>query len=57
MKDKDRIDKIGKALEPELKELSHKIHDNPELGLEEYKACAWQVELIKKHGFEVEENY
>ena len=57
MKDKDRIDKIVKALEPELKELSHKIHDNPELGLEEYKACAWQVELIKKHGFEVEENY
>ena len=47
MKDKDRIDKIVKALEPELKELSHKIHDNPELGLEEYKACAWQVELIK----------
>lgn len=57
MKDKDRIDKIVKALEPELKELSHKIHDNPELGLEEHKACAWQVELIKKHGFEVEENY
>lgn len=57
MKDKDRIDKIVKALEPELKELSHKIHDNPELGLEEYKACAWQVELIKKHGFEIEENY
>lgn len=57
MKEKDRIDKIVKALEPELKELSHKIHDNPEIGMEEFKACAWQVELIKKHGFEVEENF
>lgn len=55
MKYKDRIDKIVDALAPELKELALKIHDNPELGLEEYKACAWQVELIKKYGFTVEE--
>ena len=57
MKDKDRIDKTVKTLTPELKELSRKIHDNPEVGLEEFKALMWQTELIKKHGFDVEENY
>ena len=57
MKEKERIEQIVQRLAPELKELSHKVHDNPEIGMEEYKACAWQVELIRKHGFEVEENY
>ncbi|MBE6031452.1 MAG: M20 family metallopeptidase [Clostridiales bacterium] len=54
MKYKDRIDKIVADLSPELKKLAKDIHDNPELGLEEFKACAWQVELIKKYGFDVE---
>ena len=53
MKYKDRIDKIVADLSPELKKLAKDIHDNPELGLEEFKACAWQVELIKKYGFDV----
>lgn len=39
---------------PELEKLAKNIHDNPELGLEEFKACAWQVELLRKYGFEVE---
>lgn len=43
-----------KAIKEELFELSQKIHANPELGFKEVKACAWQIELLKKWGFEVE---
>lgn len=41
------------ALAAELLELSHKIHANPEIGLEEKKASAWCAELLRAHGFEV----
>lgn len=37
-----RIDEIVKSLEPELKELALKIHANPELGNQEFKACRRQ---------------
>ena len=47
-----RIDEIVKSLEPELKELALKIHANPELGNQEFKACRWQMELLEKYGFE-----
>ena len=52
----ERVDTAVAALEPELIEMSHFIHDNPEIGMEEYKACAYQVELLKKHGFTVKTN-
>jgi amidohydrolase len=42
------------SLAPALIELSHKIHANPELGLQEEKAAAWCVELLRTHGFSVE---
>ncbi|MCR4724018.1 MAG: M20 family metallopeptidase [Clostridia bacterium] len=57
MKDKQRIDEIAAALAPELKELAHYIHDNPELSMQEYKACKKQVALFRKHGWDVEEYY
>lgn len=41
----------------ELKKLSLFIHDNPELGLQEYKACEAQTEILEKHGFHVEKNF
>ena len=46
---------VGKTEElcPELLKLSHEIHENPELGLQEFKACKWQKELMEKHGFTV----
>ena len=44
----NRAEKKVEMLAPELKELSLKIHENPELGKEEFKACRWQVELLKK---------
>ncbi|MHC4914324.1 MAG: M20 family metallopeptidase [Planctomycetota bacterium] len=36
-----------------LKDLARKIHRNPELGFKEEKACAWQVQMLRKFGFEV----
>ncbi len=37
----------------QLESLAMKIHRNPELGFAETKACAWQVQLLKKWGFSV----
>lgn len=44
------VDRLGDALET----LSRKIHDNPELGYEEVKACGWLSEFLGQHGFAVE---
>lgn len=41
----------------EVKELCLFIHDNPELGLEELKACNAQIEILQKYGFTVETNF
>ena len=45
------IDKLKQAIirqietdKPQLRELSLKIHDNPELGLHEFKAGVWLTE-------------
>lgn len=53
----DRIQEIVTEIEPELKKLALDIHDNPELGRKEYKACKWQIELLTKYGFAIEENF
>lgn len=57
MTNKERVSKIVDRLAPELRKLALDIHDNPELGLQEYKACAWQKELLGKYGFAIEENF
>lgn len=41
----------------DLKELNEYIYKNPELGRKEFKACEAHKSLLKKYGFEVEENY
>jgi amidohydrolase len=48
--------KIKEAIEQhadEIKDLSLKIHKNPELGFEEFKAIKWQHEFLKQQGFSV----
>ena len=50
----EKIHALVDALAPELKKLALDIHQNPELGLQEHKACAWQSELLLKHGFALE---
>lgn len=42
------------ALAPELTGLSHAIHDDPELGLDEERAVAALAELLRGHGVAVE---
>lgn len=51
---KEKLIKRVDELAGELIELSRRIHENPETAFEERQAAAWQVELLKKHGFEVE---
>jgi len=41
----------------ELVSLSHAIHDNPELGMQEHHAVLWQTELLHKHGFSIQSPY
>ena len=53
----DRVQEIVSELAPDLKELTLKIHDNPELGNQEHKACRWQMELLQKYGFETSDNF
>lgn len=44
-------------LENEFIELSNSILENPELGNEEFYASKLHIDVLKKHGFSVEENY
>lgn len=37
--------------------LSHNIHDNPEIGFEEYKAAGFISEMLKEQGFQVENGF
>jgi amidohydrolase len=41
----------------ELLDLSHRIHAEPELGMEEFKACGWLSDSLEGAGFEVERGY
>ena len=54
---KEKIRAAVEAIAPELDALSLAIYENPELGYEEVKACAWHTALLEKHGFCVERNY
>src|SRR5207237_7383642 len=38
----------------ELEALSRRIHDNPELGYQEFKAAGWLTEFLAGQGFKVE---
>ncbi|MDI6815461.1 MAG: M20 family peptidase, partial [Dehalococcoidales bacterium] len=39
----------------QLRELSLKIHANPELGFQEVKAAGWLTQYLKENGFSVEQ--
>lgn len=41
----------------ELKELSLKIHANPELGFEEFKAAGWLTQYLKENNFSIERGF
>ena len=46
----EAVDRLG----DELERLSHQIHDHPELGYEEVRACGWLTEFLARQGFKVE---
>ncbi len=45
---------LSQSLKESLAQLSDYIHDNPELGNEEYKACAALTAYLASHNFEIE---
>src|SRR5439155_1704347 len=51
---KELITKAVDRLGGDLEQLSHRIHDNPELGYAEVKAAAWLTEFLDAQGFKVE---
>jgi amidohydrolase len=51
---KKRILHVVDEARNELFDLSHKIHQNPEIRFQEKKAVDWQTELLKKYGFSIE---
>ena len=44
---------IGESLKERLVEMNRFIHDNPELGNEEYKAVEKLTTFLKEHDFEI----
>lgn len=52
-----KIFEIIDSIYGELKEMSRKIHDKPELGFEEFNSCALHEALLEKYGFKVEKEY
>jgi amidohydrolase len=51
---KEAILGAADRLGDELEALSRQIHDHPELGYEEVKACGWLTDFLAKKGFKVE---
>lgn len=51
---KDQIAASVDRLADSLEQLSHRIHDNPELGYQEVKAAGWLTEFLEAQGFKVE---
>ncbi|MDO5650318.1 MAG: amidohydrolase, partial [Gallicola sp.] len=54
---KERIIEIEKEISPDLRKLSNDLYENPELAFEEVESAKAHVELLRKYGFEVEENF
>lgn len=54
---KEALHQVVEALQPELKEMSDYIYENPELGLNEFKSSKAHVDFLQEHGFEVEYPY
>jgi len=51
---KDAARAAFERVEPELVELSHRIHAHPEIKWEEERACAWLGETLDGYGFTVD---
>ena len=54
---KKKICEEAERLRPQLIELSHSIHDEPEIGFQEFKSSAKICDFLEKQGFETERGY
>ncbi|QZY55384.1 M20 family metallopeptidase [Crassaminicella profunda] len=52
-----KVSQLTEEIKNELITLNEYILNNPELGNEEIKSCNAHIDLLKKHGFAVKENY
>ena len=51
---KEQIVEEVRRLHPRLIEISHEIHDNPEIGFQEHRAAALLTDELERNGFSVE---
>ena len=49
------IEHYIRGFEEELREIRHQIHENPELGLQEFKTSALVAEKLRQWGYKVEQ--
>ena len=49
---KKKICEETERLRPQLIQLSHSIHDEPEIGFQEFKSAAKICDFLEKQGFE-----
>lgn len=56
-KKKAEISAYVDSLRDRLIRLSHDIHDNPEIGFQEYKATGFLSEVLEEQGFQVEQGF
>lgn len=56
-REKEQIVEAVEAARADLLALSKNIHDNPELGFEEFKAMGFIADTLEKHGFQVQKGY
>ena len=54
---KKKICEEAERLRPQLIELSHSIHDEPEIGFQEFKSAAKICDFLEKQGFKTERGY
>lgn len=54
--EKRKIEEAVDLIEKDLRDIAMKIHANPELGFEEYKAVEWLTGYLKEQGFTIEKN-
>ena len=57
MNGRKRYVRETERLRPQLIQLSHSIHDEPEIGFQEFKSAAKICDFLEKQGFETERGY
>lgn len=54
---KEKLSQLFENYKNEFVELNEYLYNNPELGLQEFKACAAHTTILEKYGFNVTKNF